>query len=131
MSEMDAEGSDPWRLHLIEWQILCAGAGGLVHLYRDGVRCLRQGLVQFHETWMLSALDQAETLGDRLAGHAECPGSVSSRRGHRNPPGGELRRPRLDLLFQASVDGAAEDPELAAQLGFANLGFASWFVPFH
>jgi len=36
----------------------------------------------------------------------------------------------FEFLFHAEQDGAIEDPDLHAQLGFVNLRFADWFSPF-
>src|SRR5713101_124115 len=36
----------------------------------------------------------------------------------------------FEFLFHVEKDGAVEDPDLQAQLGFANLRFADWFRPF-
>jgi len=36
----------------------------------------------------------------------------------------------FEFLFDPSRDGAVEDPDLAAQMRFCNLGFADWFSPF-
>ena len=36
----------------------------------------------------------------------------------------------FEFLFEARKDGAVEDPDLQAQMGFVNLRFADWFSPF-
>jgi hypothetical protein len=36
----------------------------------------------------------------------------------------------FEFLFDPGKDGAVEDPDLQAQMGFLNLTFADWFSPF-
>ena len=36
----------------------------------------------------------------------------------------------FEFLFDPGKDGAVEDPDLQAQMGFVNLRFADWFSPF-
>jgi len=36
----------------------------------------------------------------------------------------------FEFLFEPRKDGAVEDPGLQAQMGFVNLRFADWFLPF-